>query len=554
MASANPSSQPSIEETREHTPLINGPEQARIVHYDDNQLPPLYDDEDDDDDHRDQPQPDQPQATRRQNTTKVGAFLHLIKGNIGTGILAMPIAISNFGLVASVIGILVLGSCSGYCMWLLVYSSKIAIGLHISLNAVEKKRRDAQEDRRRRTENRSAYNAPSPIDLRRFECSTGENQNQAAEDQNVPCNVRRIKITFDYAETAFEAFKYGPQRYTCLARPMRFIVNLLLILTQFGFCCAYYLFVGQSIHEVSVHMQVFTGHTAVTVMAALLPLIMLLNFIPDLEKLALVSSAAVLIQAIGLVLMISFFVRGPLSDTYITYIAPYQKWPLFFGTAMFSFEGIGVVLPVENQMKKKRSFIYILTGAMTAVTVLYIVFGSLGYVKYGSDVEPSITFNLPIGGFSEAIRLMFALAILFSYPLQMHVPFTFILPFLKKKIFYRHWNKMLDIIVDLVLRMILVSITFGIAVWCGSMLDTLISFVGSLASSLLALVLPPLIHWATIDKYDIKYKKLWIGIDISLALLGLSGMGVGVYTSIWEMAHKNITEEVALFHSYVHYH
>ncbi|GIY74761.1 hypothetical protein CDAR_611261 [Caerostris darwini] len=546
MASAYPSSQGSSEESREHTPLLNGPEPARIVHHDHNQLPPLYDDEDDEEDHRDQPQPDQPQAPRRQNTTKVGAFLHLIKGNIGTGILAMSIAISNFGLVASVIGISVLGLCSGYCMWLLVYSSKIAVGL--------KKRRDAQEDTRRRRENLLVNNAPRPVDLRNFDCSTGENQNQAAEDQNGPCNVRRIKITFDYAETAFEAFKYGPQRFTCLARPVRFTVNLLLILTQFGFCCAYYLFVGQSIHEVSVHMQVFVGHTAVTIMAALLPVVMALNFIPDLEKLSIVSSAGVVLQAIGLVLMISFFVTGPLSDTYITYIAPYKKWPLFFGTAMFSFEGIGVVLPVENQMKKKRSFKCILIGAMTAVTVMYIVFGSVGYVKYGSDVEPSITFNLPIGGFSEAIRLIFALAILLSYPLQMHVPFTFILPFLKKKIFYRHWNKRLDIIVDLVLRMILVSITFGIAVWCGSMLDILMAFIGSLASSLLALVLPPLIHWVTIDKYDIKRKKVLIGFNIFLALFGVVGMISGVCTSVWIMTQKNITEEVALFHSYVHYH
>ena len=78
--------------------------------------------------------------------------------------------------------------------------------------------------------------------------------------------------------------------------------------------------------------------------------------------------------------------------------APIGYFPLFFGTVLFALEAVGVVIALENNMKTPKSFggtFGVLNIGMTVITVLYAAMGFLGYLKYGSESEGSITLNLP---------------------------------------------------------------------------------------------------------------------------------------------------------------
>ena len=58
-----------------------------------------------------------------------------------------------------------------------------------------------------------------------------------------------------------------------------------------------------------------------------------------------------------------------------------------------------MVLPLENQMRTPRDmrgWNGVLNTSMTIVTCLYIAVGFFGYLKYGEDVQGSITLNLPV--------------------------------------------------------------------------------------------------------------------------------------------------------------
>lgn len=62
-------------------------------------------------------------------------------------------------------------------------------------------------------------------------------------------------------------------------------------------------------------------------------------------------------------------------------------------------EAIGVVMPLENQMKTPQSFVGIcgvLNQGMSGVTLIYMLLGFLGYLRYGAETQGSITLNLPI--------------------------------------------------------------------------------------------------------------------------------------------------------------
>lgn len=53
-------------------------------------------------------------------TSNLDTMIHLLKGNIGTGILAMPEAFKNAGLYVGLIGTMIMGFICTHCMHMLV--------------------------------------------------------------------------------------------------------------------------------------------------------------------------------------------------------------------------------------------------------------------------------------------------------------------------------------------------------------------------------------------------------------------------------------------------
>ncbi|CAL4241079.1 unnamed protein product, partial [Meganyctiphanes norvegica] len=236
-----------------------------------------------------------------------------------------------------------------------------------------------------------------------------------------------------YEETAEMCFKYGPKGVQSWSKVIGYIITSFLILTQLGFCCVYFVFVPQNIKQaLECMIPGGTGISQLGFMACMIVPALLVCFIPSLKYLAPVSMFAGFIQIIGLVFTFYYMVRDlPDIAEPLPAFAGWAKLPLYFGSAIYAFEGIGLVLPLENKMRTPAAFggvSGVLNTGMMTVVLLYCGVGFFGYLEYGSTVQGSITLNLPAGEANSSA--MFMNITLPKYQLHSYNTFTVTLTFL----------------------------------------------------------------------------------------------------------------------------
>jgi solute carrier family 36 (proton-coupled amino acid transporter) len=262
---------------------------------------------------------------------------HLLKASLGTGILAMPVAFSYAGLVGGIISTILTAVVCTHCAYILV---KCAHTLY------------------RRTR----------------------------------------KTAMGFSEVAEVAFTNGPAWGKPFAGIAKYSILYCLFLTYFGTCSVYTVIVANNFQQVIEHYVGGEVSLRLCIAALLIPLI-LLSWIPNLKYLAPVSMIANVFMGIGLGITFYYLVTDmpPVSDRPL--FGQLTTLPSFFAIVIFAMEAIGVVMPLENSMKTPQNFIGIcgvLNQGMGGVTLIYIMLGFLGYVKYGDAALGSITLNLPI--------------------------------------------------------------------------------------------------------------------------------------------------------------
>lgn len=118
-----------------------------------------------------------------------------------------------------------------------------------------------------------------------------------------------------------------------------------------------------------------------------------------MKFLAPFSTLANAVTIISFAIICYFMFREPIILDNRRTSGPISEFPFFFGTVLFSLEAIGIIMPLENEMKKPRDFVGItgvLNRAFIVILILYIGMGLFGYLKYGNDIRESITLNLEV--------------------------------------------------------------------------------------------------------------------------------------------------------------
>lgn len=92
---------------------------------------------------------------------------------------------------------------------------------------------------------------------------------------------------------------------------------------------------------------------------------------------------------------------------------------LMLGFAFFMFEGIGCLMPIMKEVKEPEEFGKMTVAALTTLCVVYILFSSLCYYAWGSDLNQTVVTEMlpPANTFIQIMKLAYCINLVFSYPL-----------------------------------------------------------------------------------------------------------------------------------------
>lgn len=203
---------------------------------------------------------------------------------------------------------------------------------------------------------------------------------------------------------------------------MRRLILSSVALSQVGFVSAYIVFTSQSMQAFIMAVSNCRTWIDIKYMVLMQLIIFLpLSLIRDIAKLGGTAFVADAFILLGLI-YIGYYDIWTLHIEGISDIAMLnrQDWTLFIGTAIFTFEGVGLIIPIQESMKQPSKFPPVLAGVMILITLVFTVMGALSYAAFGSATKTVVLLNLPQDShFVNAVQLLYSLAILLSTPLQL---------------------------------------------------------------------------------------------------------------------------------------
>lgn len=169
-----------------------------------------------------------------------------------------------------------------------------------------------------------------------------------------------------------------------------------------------------------------------------------------------------------------------------------ETWLTMIGSAIYSYEGIGVVIPLLEVTENPKQFPKILFLVMLTVMVVYSGFGTFNLFVYGDKLEgvPVITSLLDQGAVVWVIKIAFSINVIFTYTLMIFPANIIIdhymygrMPKSRKRQLLKNLN-----------RVVLAAFTVIVCILLGNKLDKFLSLIGTLASTPVSFTIPCVYH------------------------------------------------------------
>ncbi|KAJ4714037.1 Amino acid transporter like [Melia azedarach] len=331
---------------------------------------------------------------------------------------------------------------------------------------------------------------------------------------------RKLETCHGFSKIA----SFGDLGYVVCGSVGRFSVDAMIVLAQAGFCVSYLIFIANTLAHMSnssssQNILGFLSPKALYIWGCF-PFQLGLNSIPTLTHMAPLSLFADIVDlgAMGVVMVedVTIFTKNMPA---LKAFGDFSAFCYGIGVAVYAFEGIGMVLPLESEAKDKDKFGKILGLCMVFISVLYGGFGALGYFAFGDETKDIITTNLGPGIISILVQIGLCINLFFTFPLMMNPVYEVA----ERRFCHSRYC--------LWLRWVVVLGVTLVALFVPNFADFL-SLVGSSVCVILGFVLPSLFHLLVF-----KDELSWNGmvLDAAVLVFGVVIAISGTWSSLMEI-------------------
>ncbi|KAI2603069.1 transmembrane amino acid transporter protein-domain-containing protein [Hypoxylon fragiforme] len=319
---------------------------------------------------------------------------------------------------------------------------------------------------------------------------------------------------------------YGDIGQAIAGDRMRGLILSSITLSQLGFVCAGIVFVAENMTSFLQALAHGDSPLSPTTLILIQLIVLIpLSFIRNIAKLGPVALLADSCILLGVTYIYYFDIAHLAANGIHESVVLFNpaKYTLTIGAAIFTFEGIGLILPIQSSMAKPERFEWLLAVVMLMITVLFTAVGVLCYATFGVNTSIEIINNYPQDSkFVNAVQFLYSLAVLVGTPVQMFPAIRII----EGKVFGSHSGKKSTRTkwIKNAFRTLIVILCGAISIVGASNLDRFVALIGSFACVPLVYIYPAYLHYKGVA-------TSWQAKAGDLVFMGL-GIIAMVYTTI----------------------
>ncbi|XP_013178476.1 PREDICTED: proton-coupled amino acid transporter 2-like [Papilio xuthus] len=340
----------------------------------------------------------------------------------------------------------------------------------------------------------------------------------------------RLRVPrLSYPDLVEAVIATGPMR--CL-RPyrkiFRYSVDLFLFFGFCSTCCIFEIMIARTLKEVletvSSSFKNYNFPIAIYILFVFVPLLSLC-MIRSLKHLAPFSLVADVFCGVCVLIAVYY------SILYKTYeYRPAWKSVRglfrFCGVCIYSLDGIGVALPIENYMTKPQYFHLVVQWGMSIVLVSVVSVGFFGYWAWGDACRSPITIHMPKDRASLALQFLIAISLGVTFSVHLWVPFRTIWHYIGRG-YKRHrglWERLY--------KGIYVLIITGFSILFSDLTEWM-SFVGNFFLGTVVFIFPAFIDSLVIwGETHSAYMRIKLLQNVMIMLIGLTLCCGAIYSYI----------------------